>query len=76
MGCSCRDLPGGFCLGTVTAPDSQHHLKRSRAQPPPIQPVPRHCALAQGKRLVQKQGTGIPSITLRAAKATPLWLCH
>lgn len=58
----------------VTAPDSQHHLKRSRVWPPPIQPAPRHHTLVQGKRFMQKQGTGLTSITLSAAKATPLWL--
>lgn len=33
MGRSCRELPGGFCLGMVTAPESQSHLKRSHARP-------------------------------------------
>lgn len=26
---TCRDLPGGFCLGMVTVPHSQNHLKCS-----------------------------------------------
>lgn len=29
MECSCRDLPGGFWLGTVTGTDSQHPLRHS-----------------------------------------------
>lgn len=29
MGRTCRDLPGGFCLGMVTVPHIQNHLKCS-----------------------------------------------